>query len=271
MKDTFTYKGISLDYHVDGSGPCVLLLHGFGEDPSVYNTLVGQLEGKYTVVRPVWPGSGGSSLPLYHSVCAPLLSLDTYAELIYQLLFRLKIGNCTILGHSMGGYITLAFAQLYPAKVKGFGLLHSSAFADNEERALKRKKGIEIIRNDGTEKFLKSVVPNLYCKSFREECPGIVNGHFRTAMKISGQTLITYYSAMLARPDRTSILRNAKVPVLFITGKEDAVVPLDDALAQASLAPTTFFHILDRSAHMGMLENPETFNAAVMEFLFQTK
>ena len=108
----------------------------------------------------------------------------------------------------MGGYITLAFAEKYPGLLSSFGLFHSSAFADSEEKIATRRKGIEFIRKNGTRAFVKTSVPNLFCEETKKEKPELINQLLDIANTIPPEALIQYYEAMIERPDRTSVLKS---------------------------------------------------------------
>jgi pimeloyl-ACP methyl ester carboxylesterase len=177
------------------------------------------------------------------------------------------LGTFTLLGHSMGGYITLAFEEAYPDLLHSFGLVHSSAYADNNEKIAARKKGIEFITTHGPEKFLEQLVPNLYSERYKTLHPEEITQHIASAKHFSAASLTSYYKAMMVRPDRRQVLINAQKPVLFIIGAEDKTVNLSDSLAQCHLPQESHVFLLETSAHMGMLEETQKTTSAMKEFL----
>jgi len=167
----------------------------------------------------------------------------------------------------MGGYVTLAFADRYPELLKGKGLFHSTAYADTEEKKAARKKGIEFINDHGAFEFLRNTTPNLFSPASRDEQPIIVDELIDTLSNFSAGALVSYYEGMIRRSDKTMILRNSTIPVLFIAGSADNAVPLDDILKQCHLPSLSYIHILNNSGHMGMLEEPAKANLILERFL----
>lgn len=117
----------------------MVLLHGFGEDSQIWNTQVSFLQEHCQLLVPDLPGSGKSLLLTNKNNASNVVSIEDYADVIAALLAAEKITSSIMLGHSMGGYITLAFAEKYPDKLQSFGLVHSTAFADNEEKSHARQ------------------------------------------------------------------------------------------------------------------------------------
>ena len=211
------------------------------------------------LVVPDLPGSGRSSM-----LPAEQASIDRYADCIRAILEAEKVESCTMIGHSMGGYITLAFAEKYPEMLEAFGLFHSSAYADDTAKIETRKKAIRFMETNGAEAFLKSMIPGLFFETRNSEAPDALIDKGRAFSK---EALIQYYKAMIARPDRTKVLKETKVPVLFIMGKHDKAVPFEHSLEQSHMPALSFIQILRNSAHMGMLEETAQVNKTLANFL----
>ena len=177
------------------------------------------------------------------------------------------LGEVSLIGHSMGGYITLAFAEKYEGLLHSFGLFHSTAFADTEEKIAARRKGIEFIKEHGAFEFLKTSVPNLFAQRSKDEFPELIDQFIQSLNNFSPESLVSYYESMIKRPDRTAVLKNTKLPVLFIMGEHDTAVPLQDGLKLCHLPEKSYFHVLHQSGHMGMLEETEKSNRLLEEFL----
>lgn len=262
MEKSFAFSGAYIHYSVEGEGANVVLLHGFGEDSSVWNNQVHFLKSYCRVIVPDIPGSGKSGL-----LDKPLVKIDDYAEVIYALLQEENIENCIMIGHSMGGYITLAFAERFAKMLNGFGWVHSTAFEDSEEKKLVRQRGIETIKEYGSFSFLKNTIPNLFADKSKKTNPELATQLTEHAYSFTKDALIQYYNAMIVRPDRTHVLKGANVPVLMIAGNEDQAVPLSDALKQAAMPTLCHFHVLNDVGHMGMIENPEVVNNKLLAFI----
>jgi pimeloyl-ACP methyl ester carboxylesterase len=175
--------------------------------------------------------------------------------------------GCSLIGHSMGGYISLAFAEKYPDYLAGLGLFHSTAYPDSEERKSTRKKAIESIKHDGAQDFLKTMMPNLFSPDSRENAADTIQRFIAETNNFSDAALVSYYEAMMQRPDRTSVLKNLKIPILIIAGKYDNAAPLNDLLKQCHLPEISYFHILSESGHMGMIEEVRKSNQILNDYL----
>jgi pimeloyl-ACP methyl ester carboxylesterase len=172
-----------------------------------------------------------------------------------------------MLGHSLGGYITLAFAEIYPSLLKGFGLVQSTAFADSEEKKANRLKGIRIMQDYGAFACIKTTIPNLFGASFKAAFPEKVDLLIAQANTFNTTACQQYYEAMRIRPDRTNVLKNDACPVLFIIGTEDIDAPMNDVLQQTHLPVCSYVHILENVGHMGMLEATNQVNEYIQAFL----
>ena len=261
MDKSFQYQNATISYKVHGTGMPVMLLHGFAEDHTIWEKQVDELRKLYQVIIPDLPGSGKSDLLEGADV-----GMETYADCIDALLLGEKVDSLVMLGHSMGGYITLAFAERFPAKLKGFGFVHSTAFEDTDEKKANRRKGIKMIEEYGAFSFIKNTTPNLFSETFKREKPAEVNAIIEAGREFSTSALTQYYQAMLNRPDRKHVIEQSRKPVLFMAGTEDIAAPLDDILQQAHLPRVSYIHIIKNVGHMGMVEAPGEVNKHLLHF-----
>lgn len=260
MQEIFEFGGSTIHYLDTGKGNTIVLLHGFGEDSQIWNRQIALLSQNYRLIVPDLPGSGNSSM-----LSTPD-TIEAYANAIEALLNHLSVNKCIILGHSMGGYITLAFAEAYPERLLGWGLIHSTAFADSEEKKLNRQRGIELMQQYGTYAFLRNTIPNLFADSYKKQETKVLDELIESAKAFTAEACCAYYKAMKNRPDRTHVLSSSKKPVLFILGTEDVAAPLNDLLQQVHLPPTAYIHILENVGHMGMLEATDEVNMRIAAF-----
>ncbi|MBL0234824.1 MAG: alpha/beta hydrolase [Chitinophagaceae bacterium] len=242
-----------------GNGPPVLLIHGFGEDRRVWDGVVNELEKEYSLIIPDLPGTGLSPL-------VPDMSIEGMAEALVPILPE---GPIAVIGHSMGGYIALALLGKYPDKLNSLALFHSTSYADSDEKKQARLKSIEFIKQHGAFEFLKTSIPNLFSALSKQKMAGAINDFIDQQAGSEASSLIAYYEAMMNRPDRRSLLKNSRIPLLFLLGKYDVAVPFSDGLAQCHLPAISYIHILRRSGHMGMMEEAESANKALKNYLFQ--
>lgn len=254
------FQNRNLWYRVRGEGDPVMLVHGFAEDHHIWDEQAMQLEKRFKVILPDLPGSGDSEL-------SPDVTMENMAEALYVVMQEEESDAVTLIGHSMGGYVALAFTEKYPDHVRALGLVHSTAYADNEEKKATRRKGIEFIRTHGVHEFLKGTMPNLFSTVTRETNPELVTRLINRYKNMDAFSLIAYYEAMMQRPDRTEVLKNFKRPVLFLAGEHDTVVPLEHAVQQSEFPLLSYLHVLHRSGHMGMWEEPNETGFVLEEYI----
>jgi pimeloyl-ACP methyl ester carboxylesterase len=266
MQSSFQYKNATISYRKEGGGKTIILLHGFGEDSSIWDEQVAVLKDVCKVIVPDLPGIAWSESLQPSSEGTPV-SIDDFADVIYALAHHENLTAFTLLGHSMGGYITVAFAKKYAHLLNGFGLLHSTTFADNDEKKANRAKGMEMMKQYGGYAFLKNTTPNLFSDEYKKKEPGKVASLIEGGKEYSTDTLIQFYEAMMNRPDRTEVLKNSKVPVLFIIGSVDVAAPLNDLLQQVHLPSVSYIHVLEGVGHIGMWEATDEFNQHLLQFI----
>ena len=266
-----SHKQKKIFYRSIGEGPVVVLIHGVPFDGKLWSNQFHFFPG-FKLIIPDLPGSGGSEM-------IDDMSMEGMAECVKEIIVHetaslfFKSGqphSVIVIGHSMGGYITLALAEKYPELVNGFGLFHSSAYADSDERKAGRKKTIQLIQEKGVEEFAKTSIPNLYSPLTKEQNPALIEQQLEIARNFSAESIVSYQLAMMHRKDRTEVLRKATVPIFFALGRFDAVIPLKDGLEQGSLADLSYFHILENAGHVGMLEEPSETNTILLNYLTNT-
>lgn len=260
---SFEFDKHKMGYVKTGAGPAVILLHGFGEDHHIFNSTVTALEKTYTVYAPDLLGTGMSPINTFPSN----FSIEYVADSIAAFMEYEKIENCVLLGHSMGGYVTVAFAKKYPKYLKGFGLLHSTALPDTQIKIENRLRGITFIEKFGAATFLETTAPNLFGTYTQKNHPQLITEFIQSIPAFSNGALTSYYQAMMARPNLTLVLETTPLPVLFILGDQDIPVAIEDTLPQTKMPQRAYLYVLENCGHMGMLEQPIHFNKAVLDFL----
>ena len=236
----------------------LVLLHGFAEDSSLWDRQKEYLKDKLRLIIPDLPGSGSSPLADDSDTGGTTdTSMEGLAAAVKARLDAENIQQCIMVGHSMGGYVTLAFAERYPDRLKAIGLFHSTSYADTEEKKSARRKGIEFIQKNGAAPFIRQSTPNLFSERSRQDHPEWVTELTQRYSNFDPNALVRYYEAMIRRPDRSHVLQNFKGPVLFIIGAGDNAVPLASSLQQCHLPSIAHIHILKDAGHMGMIEDSD--------------
>jgi len=247
-------------YQVTGTGTPVMLLHGFPENSEVWAQQQSNLQANYCVITPDLPGSGRSPL-------TQPLSMDSMADFVHAIVLAEGIDKLTVIGHSMGGYVALAFAEKYPQHLQGLGLFHSTAAADTEEKKEARRKSIKLMEQYGSEAFVRQAVPGMFSPHTKNTQPALVEALVQMGMLCKVEALIAYYEAMIQRPDRKTVLQQIQAPVLFIMGKDDTAVPMDSVLPQVTLPPKSSIHIFEHTGHMGMWEVAQESTLVLQQFI----
>ena len=249
-----------LPFHDSGTGNTVVLLHGYCENRHIWSSFVGHLDQKFRVITLDLPGFGNYSKPVED------YSIEAMADYVYQALTDLEMVKCVLIGHSLGGYVALAVAEKYPDLLLGLGLFHSSALADSPAKKESRDKTIAFLHEHGLEKFIDSFVAPLFYEGNRERLKAEIDALTEMGKKTNPEAAIEVTKAMRDRPDRTHVLRDAEFPVLFIVGKEDSAVTLEQALEQCHLPQNGTTLFLSQTGHMGLFERPYETQQAVEKF-----
>jgi len=263
MTGTIVYKGKKIKFRDSGQGPAIVLLHGFLENMGMWDYFSKKLSDEYRVLTIDLPGFGGSeNLHRVHL-------MEQMATVVNMVLKHLEVRSCLMIGHSMGGYVCLAFASKYPGKLNGFGLFHSHAAADTPEAKVNRDRAIEVVRSDRGA-FIFNFFPELFAPENVPHYEKEIRKLHADAMKTSPEAIIAALEGMKYRSDKLDVLVNAKVPVLFILGKKDSRIPFDKTLVQASLPTVSKIVVLDMAGHMGHIEARKQTLNAVREFARET-
>jgi pimeloyl-ACP methyl ester carboxylesterase len=262
-KHLYNYGIDELAYYDQGKGEqTILLIHGFGEDHAIWKNQIEFLSTHYRVIAPNLPGVHCKPLALHHSQ-AP--NIRMYVEVLHELMHHLHIEQYFIVGHSMGGYIGLSFADYYVNHVQGLLLFHSTTYEDNKAKKTSRMKVAEFIQEWGVSKYLETATPNLFGDAFKKTNPGVIQNVIESGSRISQEAMIQFVFAMRNRKAMTHLLQQHTIPVWMIAGDADLAVPIQDSLEQIKLLPSSNSLVLNNVGHMGMFEATDQVN----EFIHQ--
>lgn len=240
----------NIHYRVMGKGPAIILLHGFPETGELWSEICTELAQNFTLIIPDLPGSGKSNR------CSAQLTIELLADAIKWILDTEHINSAVIAGHSMGGYVAMAFAEKYTNTLKGLAMVHSIASADTEEKKEQRRKSVNLIMKGGKDAFVKQMIPGLFSEIYKKNHSDELKVRTEEAMKQDAESLADFYNAMIMRPDRINVLVGAVFPVLWLIGKEDMIATPAKVLQQSTLANVNFVRVYADCAHMGMIEQP---------------
>ena len=260
MEKSIQYYSQPVFYTIQGQGDPVVLLHGLAEESSIWEQQARFLSGAYKLIIPDLPGSGRSPLPGH-------LTLESLAGAVKAILDAEGIEKTVLIGHSMGGYVTMAFAELYPQMIRAIGLFHSTAYADSDEKKAARKRNNEFITGHGTLELLKQSVPALFSNDFKTAHPEIIKELIDRNKGFDPLAIVAYNNAMMERPDRSHLLEGASFPFLFIIGRQDGTLSFQQSLKLAHIPDKAYIHVLEKTGHMGLIEEADKSNEVLKKFL----
>jgi pimeloyl-ACP methyl ester carboxylesterase len=249
---------MSLVSYTKGNGPeTIVFRHGFCENNTCFNEQVLFFCANYEVITIDLPGFGMSE-------SIPDITLADMAKSVFETLQQKGKNKVYLFGHSMGGYVSLAFAKLYPEYLKGIGLIHSTPIADSDERKEKRKQVIKFLEKHDTELYLKNFIPPL----FREENATKFAAKFiEQGKKGPKEGIIEAVKAMMERDDNTELLEKLDIPFFWGIGKYDSLIPENDLFSFAIKCKRPYIAYLKNSAHMGMVEEADELNKHINIFI----
>jgi 3-oxoadipate enol-lactonase len=257
-KQTIEFNGIVLAYEDQGSGEPLVLLHGLCGSSDYWEKLLPSLSGKYRVIAPDLRGQGQSG------ISDEPYPMELMAHDIAELLEKLHIPQAILFGHSLGGYVTLAFAELYPEKLHAFSLVHSSGFPDDEKGKANRDNGIAGISENGIEPFIKAMTPKLFAPEHLETMKPTIEHIRQIGITTNPKGAMNVLAGMRNRIDRNHVIADAQVPVLLIAGEADQIIPLEKAFAVQGDHITQVK--LANAGHMSMQEQPAALIEQILGF-----
>jgi pimeloyl-ACP methyl ester carboxylesterase len=251
------YKNTTISYSDTGKGTAVVLLHGFLENQTMWKELTPILSHKNRVIAIDLLGHGATECLGY------IHSMEDNAKIVKAVLSHLRIRKAVFVGHSMGGYVALAFAELYPATIKGLVLLNSTSKEDSTERKHNRDRAIKAVKQNYVN-FVRLSIANLFSENNRERLEKEIEKVKLEALKTPLQGIVASLEGMKIRKDREFILHEREFPKLLILGKKDNVLNYEDNLKQIENTNTELITFTD--GHMSHIENREELGTVLLEF-----
>jgi 3-oxoadipate enol-lactonase len=257
----FADDGARVDVCIDGSnGDPIVLLAGFPLARDIWDTCAESLACRYRVVRPDLRGVGASSVP-----DGPYL-MDMLAADVAAVLDALGIERATIVGHSVGGYVALAFARMFTERIARIALVCSRLAADAPEQAAARRQLADRVElEQSIEPVIEAYLPRLFAPQTLRERPELLESARGIARQNDPRGAAALLRGMALRSASDDIAADLKMPMVMVAGAGDAVIPLGEAHAIATAFPRGRLWPCERSGHLPMLEEP----AAVTEALGQ--
>ena len=256
---TIKFQKKNIFFTDEGKGKAIVLLHGFTESLKIWSGFASKLAEKYRVITIDLPGHGKSDC------IASIHTMEVMADAVFTVLKNLKVGKCLMIGHSMGGYVTLAFAEKYPKKLRGFSLFHSHCFADTSAEQENRNRTIGIVNEDKFS-YVAQFIPSLFPVEVHKKYAKVIKRMIQQAAKMHKDGVIAALEGMKNRKDQSELLKNTELPVLFILGLKDSRVPAARIWEMISLPVVSEILLLRQCGHMGYIEAPQITYEAILGF-----
>ncbi|PLR91673.1 alpha/beta fold hydrolase [Bacillus sp. T33-2] len=249
----------NIAYIDEGTGQPVILLHGFCGSCAYWEKVIPALAENFRVIAVDLPGHGKSA-PLQENH-----AIDDYAAVIEAFMDELKLDQVAMFGHSLGGYITLAFANKFGSRLTAFSLVHSTAYPDSDEAKEARLANVEKVKQEGVRVLIDGLVPKLFSPDNLDKNGADILAAKEIGYSTNPQGAINALIAMKNRPDLNHVLKHAELPVLLIAGEKDQVIPPEKtfSVSKANIKQS----LLKDAGHMGMYEKPVQLINEMMGFL----
>lgn len=233
------------------------MLHGFLENQTMWGSYIAEFSKKYRVITIDLLGHGETECLGY------IHSMEDNADAVHAVLSELRIRKAVFVGHSMGGYVALAFAELYPETLKGLVLLNSTTRADSEERKINRDRAIVAVKQNYAS-FIRMSIANLFSEDNREKMIDAIEKVKIEALKTPLQGIVASLEGMKIRKDREVLLHFAHYPILLVLGKKDPVLIYDESLEQIENTAVKLVTFPD--GHMSHIENAVELKKVLLDF-----
>ncbi|RIW33107.1 alpha/beta hydrolase [Bacillus salacetis] len=251
-----------LAYKDHGEGQAVILLHGFCGNSEYWERVMPLLD-ECRVITVDLRGHGESGIP------EGGFSIEDMAADINYFMDQKQLKDVYMFGHSLGGYVALSFAEQFPEKLKGFGLIHSTPLPDDENGKDKRTESIKKIDSRGMEAFIDELVPKLFNQDRLEDKSEEIDKAKQIGYDTSPAGAKETLKAMRSRGDRRNVIQDSRLPILLVAGAKDQIIPQEKTFAVEGEHIRTV--VLDNSGHMGLYEEPEKLSLEMKSFISDNK
>lgn len=258
MQNTLTFKKTKISFSTEGKGSAIVFLHGFLENSTMWNSVTKEFSKRNKVICIDLLGHGNTECIGY------VHSMEIIAEAVEAVLTHLRIRKAILVGHSMGGYVALAFAEKNPDKVKGLCLMNSTSFADDDERKKLRTRANKMVQTN-FESMVRMSFSNLFSEKSRESFKNEMQLALKEALQTPIQGYIACQEGMRIRPNRIAVLENNDFKKLFIIGKKDPVLKYQELVEEAK--ETNSETVIFEEGHMSHIEDKMELIEALKQFV----
>lgn len=248
-----------VSYFDEGKGQPIVLIHGFAGSKQYWDKIIPQLANDFRVIALDLPGHGKSGMEKVR------YSIEEMAGIVKELVDQLELDKVTLFGHSLGGYITLAFAEFYPQYLTGFSLVHSTSNPDSEQAKEARETNAKKIQDEGAGPFIQGLAKKLFSPENTEVNAKEIEETVKIGMMTTEDGFVSALLAMKNRPDRKQVLEETELPVLLVAGEQDQIIPAEKTFIVSR--PNIEKKVISNAGHMSMYEQPEELVKVMNDFL----
>lgn len=259
-RKTAWFKKEQVSFIDAGKGRVVVLLHGYLGSAAIWEHTIENLSRSYRVIAIDLPGHGQTPCIGY------VHSMEVMAKCVKAVMDSLHLKRYVIIGHSMGGYVALAFADLFPDTLKGFCLYHSTAYPDSEEKKRDRSRAIQLVKKD-RKIYTAATIKNLFAAKNLKYLKSEIAFATTIARQTEVKGMVAALEGMKDRPARDLILGLVEYPIMMVVGEHDNVLPAESLLEQSQVIKNKTVLYLEHDGHFGFLESPRTSHKELRKFL----
>lgn len=246
-------------YEEAGSGPAILLVHGFPLDHRIWDDQVKQLSSRFRVIAVDLKGFGKSA-------STEAFTIDSMADELAEFISAVNATPAVVAGLSMGGYISFSLAVRHPEIMKGLAIVCSKAEADTPAGREARQKMAELAQTQGAKPVAEQMMPKMFCETTYKNRPELVE-KLRGIMEASPPTTIANACfAMRDRVDRTPDLPKLAMPVMIILGEKDSIIPAEMGKAMALACRQGALKLIPGAGHLATMEEPAVVSQVLADF-----
>ncbi len=261
MKKKIVFKDTSVCYETEGEGLPLIFIHGYLESSEIWKPFSGMFTGSFRTILVDVPGHGGSG------TWGEIHTMEDLSDVIAAILDEENIDKAVILGHSMGGYIAMAFMAAHPERAYALGLIHSTCFADSEEKKLNREREIALIMKGKKRQIIDVNIPKSFATENMDRLHPEVERAKAIALKTPDEGIIALLNGMKERRDHSDTQKNLLLPVLLVWGEKDNYISAMVFDHLKSLNPRAEILNLEHSGHMGFIEEPGLLARKLTDFI----
>jgi len=265
LENFFNYGNGRIHFTDQGEGKVIVLIHGYLETLKVWENFAKKLSKNFRVISVDLPGHGKSD------IYGEIHTMDFIADILSKLLEYLEIQKAFLIGHSLGGYVTLAFTDIYPRMLSGYCLFHSQPFADSREAVDKREREIKLVKAGKKDLMYPDNVSKMFATSNLKKFNGPIIRSKYIASELPGDGIISILKGMISRPSRLSVMEAGNIPCLWVLGSMDNYINCEKMVSMVRLPQNAELVILKNSGHMGFVEEEALSVKIITDFVNKIK